>query len=181
MPRGTYLHLESGIEEHFQCAPGPAGWRYFSDSTDLTVDSRWRQIRVQLTADGWQIRGGLAGRDLLWVRNDQEFSADAYGFIADSPGFLVAVARSLKLTPGAHTDVRLVQISGGSLAARTITQRWALTSIDAHPTDLGALPVETYAVTDLETAESYEWHLAGDVVLAAPDIELTSLESPPSL
>ncbi|MEO5878089.1 MAG: hypothetical protein ABIS86_01425 [Streptosporangiaceae bacterium] len=181
MPRGTYLHLESETEEHFQCAPGPAGWRYVSESTDLTVDSRWRQIRVQLRNDDWLVRGGLAGRDLLWIRNDQEFTADAYGFLTASPGFLVTVARSLGLAPGGHADVRLVQISGPSLAARTITQRWTLTAADTHPTDLGPLPVEAYAVTDLETAESYEWHLAGDVVLAAPGIELTALESPPTL
>ena len=66
-------------------------------------------------------------------------------------------------------------------AARTTTHRWTLASVEQHPTDLGALPVETWRTTDLETAETTEFHLAGDVVLSAPDLELTRLDSPPTL
>lgn len=187
MPRGTYLHLADEAEEHFQCAPGPGGWRYVSDLADVTVDSRWRQIRVQLRTPGWLIRGGLAGPDLQWVRSPaggtvaSEHSEPAAGFLGDSPGFLVAVARSLRLQPGEPADVRLVRLTGPSLAALTITQRWRLSETTPYDTDLGPLPVERYLVTDLTTAETHEIHLAGDVVLAAPGIELTALDTPPTL
>ncbi|MQY07119.1 hypothetical protein [Actinomadura macrotermitis] len=186
MPNGTYLHLDEGIEESFQCAPGPGGWRYVgqrSDGvrTDLVVDDRWRQIRVEVTAGPLWIRGGVTGHDLVWVRAGEERGARAAGFLGESPGFLVAVARWLRLEPGEERNVRLVRLGGPALAALTVDQRWRLVDVTTHETDIAPLPVERYEVGDLATAEAGEVHLAGDVVLAAPGIELTALESPPNL
>jgi hypothetical protein len=199
VPRGTYVHLEDGVEERFQCAPGPVGWRYVADRadglhTDLTVDSRWCPVRMELRTRDWLVRGGLTGPELLWLRSPAgsgapplespgttEHAVRAVGFLGDSPGFLVAVARSLRLEAGAQADVRLVRLSGSQLAALTVRQRWRLAEITRHDTDLGPLPVERYEVTDLATGETVALHLAGDVVLEAPGIELTELENPPTL
>jgi hypothetical protein len=186
VPRGTYVHLDDQVEERFQCAPGVGGWRYVGERsdglrTDLTVDSRWRQIRVQVSSGDLVIRGGVAGHDLLWVRGDVEHSAAVVGFLGDSPGFLVAVARSLRLGLGGHADVPLVRLGGTALATLTIAQRWQYVEVTEYETDLAPLPVERYDVTDLGTGEIAAVHLAGDVVLAAPGIELTELESPPNL
>ena len=111
----------------------------------------------------------------------QERSARATGFVGDSPGLLVAVARSLGLAEGERADVRLLMLTEPSMAVRTVPQRWALTGIAWHEAEEGRLPVERYEVTDLETGEISEFHLAGDVVLAAPGIELTALHDPPNL
>ena len=190
MPSGTYLHLEEGLEERFQCAPGPGGWRYTSRRddgvrVDLVVDVRWRQIRVELVTPGWWLRGGLTGPELAWVRasgeTGTEHSERAAGFLTESPGFLVAIAHALELDEGAQTDVRLVQVSGTSLSALTTLWRWRLSGTSTHETDTVPLPVQEYEVTDLATGEVETLHLAGDVVLAAPGIELTGLESPPNL
>lgn len=51
---------------------------------------------------------------------------------------------------------------------------------EAHPTDNGPLTVDEYQVSALDTGERHTIHLAGDVVLSAPGIELEDLESPPS-
>jgi hypothetical protein len=190
VPRGTYADPQSGTQEVFQCAPGVGGWRYVSERsdglrTDLTVDSRWRQIRVQVGAGELLIRGGLVGKELLWVRSGgehgEEHSADAAGFLGESPGFLTAVARSLRLDPGSHADIRLVRLSGPVLSALTIDQRWRLVEITTYDAELAPLPVERYEVTDLATGEVTPVHLAGDVVLDSPGVELTDLESPPTL
>jgi hypothetical protein len=186
MPRGTYTDPQSGTRETFQCAPGVGGWRYVGERsdglrTDLTVDSRWRQIRVQISSGDVLLRGGLVGRELFWVRAGEEHSAPAAGFAGESPGFLVAVARSLALDPGAHADVALVRLGGSVLAPLTITQRWWLTDITTYETELAPLPVERYEVADLATGESVPVHIAGDVVLEAPGVELSDLESPPNL
>ncbi|MEU8120990.1 hypothetical protein AB0C21_19955 [Spirillospora sp. NPDC049024] len=189
MPAGTYLHLDEGVEERFQCAPGPGGWRYTSTRSDgvrvdLVVDARWRQIRVEVVTPGWWVRGGVTGRELAWVRaageTGTEHAEQASGFLADSPGFLVAVARSLGLDEGAQTDVRLVRLSGTSLSALTTLWRWRLAGTSMYETETEPLPVAEYEVTDLSTGEVETVHLAGDVVLAAPGIELTALESPPN-
>ena len=67
--------------EDFRCAPGPAGWRYFSEIStrepsphqeivDLVVDRSWNPVRVKiatgshdllLTAEGDALRGSLDG------------------------------------------------------------------------------------------------------------------------
>ncbi|MFG2002375.1 hypothetical protein ACGFNU_24800 [Spirillospora sp. NPDC048911] len=192
MPRGTYLHLDEELEERFQCAPGAGGWRYVAERSDgvrldLVVDGRWRQIRMELVAPDWWIRGGVTGHELAWVRaasgaeTATEHGERAAAFIGESPGFLVAVGRTLRLQKGERADVRLVRLSGPALSALTGSWRWRLAEIEAHETETGPLPVERYEVTDLATGEVEMVHLAGDVVVAAPGIELAELGAPPNL
>lgn len=105
----------------------------------------------------------------------------AHAFTGTSPAFLVATARLLRLTPGSPaTRVRLVAFTHPVLAPRTVDQSWALMNSEAHATDNGPLTVDEYQVNALDTGEQHTVHLAGDVVLSAPGIELEDLESPPS-
>jgi hypothetical protein len=203
MPRGRYSlhdphdHTPLG-EEHFQCAPGPSGWRYVSRTTtpsdddddagsvDLALDELGRPIRLELHAASWQVRGAAID-GVTWVRTDptgtdaREGNAPAHAFTGTSPAFLVATARLLRLAPGAPaTRVRLVAFTDPVLAPRTVDQSWALVKSEAHTTDNGLLTVDEYQVSALDTGEQHAVHIAGDVVLAAPGIELEDLESPPS-
>ncbi|MCX5397397.1 hypothetical protein [Streptomyces sp. NBC_00102] len=201
MPRGRYSlhdpHDRTPLgEEHFHCAPGPSGWRYVAQrttpsgdhlgSTDLALDELGRPIRLELHAGGWQIRGA-ALEGVTWVRTDPtgadpaEGNVRAHAFSGTSPAFLVAVTRLLRLTPDSpETRIRLVTFTDPVLAPLTVDQSWALMDSEAHATDNGPLLVDTYQVSDLNTGERHTVHLAGDVVLAAPGIELEDLESPPS-
>ncbi|MFF3910592.1 hypothetical protein ACFYZJ_32680 [Streptomyces sp. NPDC001848] len=212
MPRGRYsLHDPHDqtllAEEHFQCAPGPTGWRYVSQlttpsgsgsggvprkgtvagSVDLTLDELGRPIRLELHAAGWQVRGAALD-GVTWVRTDPtgthatEGNVRAHAFTGTSPAFLVATARLLRLTPSSSaTRVRLVAFTEPVLAPRTVDQSWALVAREAHTTDNAPLVVDEYQVTALDTGERHTVHIAGDVVLAAPGIELEDLESPPSV
>ncbi|MEW2632664.1 hypothetical protein AB0903_13655 [Streptomyces sp. NPDC048389] len=201
MPRGRYSlhdphdHTPLG-EEHFQCAPGPSGWRYVSrtitpsgdeaGSLDLALDELGRPIRLELHAASRQIRGAAID-GVTWVRTDPtgtdatEGNAPAHAFTGTSPAFLVATARLLRLAPGAPaTRVRLVAFTDPVLAPLTVDRSWALVKSEAHTTDNGPLTVDEYQVSALDTGEQHAVHIAGDVVLAAPGIELEDLESPPS-
>ncbi|MCB5183540.1 hypothetical protein [Streptomyces antimicrobicus] len=201
MPRGRYSlhdphdHTPLG-EEHFSCAPGPSGWRYVSrltgpdgdhrGSVDLAVDELGRPIRLELNARSWQVRGAAVD-GVTWVRTDPtgteatEGNVRAPAFTGTSPAFLVATARLLRLTPGAPaTRVRLVRFTDPVLAPRTEDQAWALVGTATHSTDSGPLVVDEYQVTALDTGEVHTVHLTGDVVLAAPGIELEELDTPPS-
>lgn len=197
MPQGIYLHtpdhaaaperdpVPAPLEERFRCAPGAGGWRYVSERSDglrvdLTVDGRWRQLRVEIGSGDPLVRGGVVGREALWIRGGREHAAEAAGFLGDSPAFLVAVARFLRLEPGRRADVRLVRLHGPALSGLTVAQRWRLAEITAHETDLRPLRVERYDTTDLDSGETSTFHLAGDVVLDAPGIELADLWTPPS-
>ncbi|MHC0434352.1 hypothetical protein ACX6XY_29895 [Streptomyces sp. O3] len=193
-------------EEHFHCAPGPSGWRYIAQittpadretekgiresavtgSVDLAIDELGRPIRLELHAGGWQVRGA-ALEGVTWVRTDPtgehatEGNVPAHAFTGMSPAFLIATARLLRLTPDAPaTRLRLVRFTDPVLAPRTVDQSWALLKSEAHTTDNGPLIVDEYQVTALDTGEQGTVHIAGDVVLAAPGIELEHLESPPS-
>lgn len=196
--RSQAAQSNRGWVERFSCAPGPAGWRYTATvpeagaerRVDVTVDARWRQSRVDLRAGEWTLRGGLAGREVLWLRSSTgavgaaaggEFSQEAAGFTGASPVFLVTVGRMLALPPGGSAAVRLLAIEGDALAARTVRQRWSLLDVTEHAAELRPLPVERFEVTDLDTGVAGEVHLAGDVVLAAPGIELIALDGPPNL
>ncbi|GGT07454.1 MULTISPECIES: hypothetical protein [Streptomyces] len=201
MPRGRYSlhdphdHTPIG-EEHFHCAPGPSGWRYVSQltgpdgghrgSVDLAVDELGRPIRVELALAGWQVRGAAVD-GVTWVRSDPagaeaaEGNAPAAAFTGTSPAFLVATARLLRPAAGAAaTRVRLVALTDPVLAPRTVDQAWQLAGSTVHDTDSGPLVVDEYRVTALDTGEVHSVHLAGDVVLAAPGVELEHLETPPS-
>lgn len=201
MPRGRYSlhdthdHTPLGTE-HFHCAPGPSGWRYVSQittpsgdhagSVDLAIDELGRPIRAELHAASWQVRGAAID-GVTWVRTDPtgahatEGNVAAHAFTGTSPAFLVATARLLRLDPGAPaTRVRLVAFTEPVLAPRTLDQSWALLRTEPHATDNGPLIVDEYQVTALDTGEQSTVHIAGDVVLAAPGIELEHLETPPS-
>ncbi|GAA3062618.1 hypothetical protein GCM10017562_30080 [Streptomyces roseofulvus] len=202
MPRGRYSlhdphdHTPLG-EEHFHCAPGPSGWRYVSQlttpagdhrgSVDLAVDELGRPIRLELHAQSWQVRGAALD-GVTWVRTDPtgthatEGNVRAHAFTGTSPAFLIALTRLLRLTPGApETRVRLVAFTDPVLAPLTVDQSWALLGSETHPSDEGGLIVDEYQVSTLDTGERHTVHIAGDVVLAAPGIELEDLDTPPSV
>ena len=201
MPRGRYslhdLHDHTPLgEEHFSCASGPSGWRYVSRTTapsgedlgsvDLALDELGRPIRLELRAANWRIRGA-AIEGVTWVRTDPtgthatEGNVRAHAFSGTSPAFLIATARLLRLTPDSSAvRVRLVTFTDPVLAPRTVDQSWALVNSEAHATDNGPLTVDEYQVSALDTGERHTVHIAGDVVLAAPGIELEDLDTPPS-
>lgn len=201
MPRGRYSlhdphdHTPLG-EEHFHCATGPSGWRYVSQittpsgdhagSVDLTIDDLGRPIRLELHAASWQVRGAALD-GVSWVRTDPagtratEGNVPAHAFTGASPAFLVATARLLRPAPGTGpVRTRLLAFTPPVLAPRTLDRSWDLVNRTAHATDNGPLTVDEYQVDDLETGERHTVHIAGDVVLSAPGIELEDLESPPS-
>lgn len=201
MPRGRYVlydphdHTPLG-EEQFHCAPGHAGWRYVSHTTsptgertgsvDLTIDELGRPLRLELQTTDWRVRGAALD-GVTWVRTDAsgayatEGNAAAHAFTGTSPAFLIATARLLRLVPDAPpTRLRLVAFTAPVLAPRTLDESWALHKSEAHSTDNGPLIVDTYQVSAVDTGEQQSVHIAGDVVLSAPGIELEDLDSPPS-
>jgi hypothetical protein len=201
VPRGLYrLRNRDGAVvgyERFSCAPGPVGWRYNAHVlapdgrtptgvVDVTTDASGLQIRVEVRAGGWVVRGGVADGETVWVRTAAsgedagQDTAPAAGFTGRSPGFLVAVARLLRLHAGASSPVRLIALTEPALAPVPVEVAWSLTTVEEHPTQVGQLPVERYQTTDLANGQRAAVQLAGDVVLAATGVELDALDTPPT-
>ncbi len=204
MPAGTYHHLDPGGHlvgvEAFSCAPGPMGWRYVSHTTDpdgrpiasvdVTCDDAWRQIRVVVDQGGWTVRGGVAGNETVWLRAPSgaeptaevpEQSAVAAGFTGRSPAFLVVTAKLLALELLDRRRIHLLALTEPAAAVLPVDQGWALVDLTEHETETVPLPVARYEVADLATAERSVVHVAGDVILEAPALELATLDSPPTL
>ncbi len=201
MPAGTYEHRGDGgrvrLVERFRCAAEGSGWRYTSrlftpdgadaGAVDVTVDLTGRPLRVAVDIGGWSLRGGRSGPDLLWVRRPVERAAGgadpvehrerAHGFCGISPAFLVAAAAAVPRT-GQRLPLRLVSLSDALATVRS-DQRWRLTGVRSQPAGGAALEVSAYDVVDVDTGDRRTVHIAGDVVLAAPGIGLTGLDSPP--
>ncbi len=146
--------------ERFSCGGG----RYtstdeFGDTLDLTVDDQGRVRRLLAAFDGWEVRGGSVGEELYWVRGEDEHTAKAAGFTGSSPGFDLAMVRMLGLAVGESKRVTLVELAQPIGAARTVTHGWARTE--------GPEPgVDRYEVADLDTAERWVLHVAGEVLVS---------------
>jgi hypothetical protein len=156
---GTYI-FDSGAHEDFACGPIPDGWRYVSAALELTLDATGRQRRVEFRAGGRVLRGGVVGADTRWVRDGVERSGPAAGFAGDSPALLLAATRLVPAEVGARVRLRLVLIAGAALATREVEQGW------------DRLGPDRYRMVALDTGESGEVRVAGDVVLSAPGVAL---------
>jgi hypothetical protein len=203
VPTGEYLLTDTHdgtplAVERFRCAAGPVGWRYVATRhlpgtgdagligrVDVTVDDRWRQLRVEIAAGGWVVRGGLSDTGLVWVRRAEdgtdapvERTQRAVGFAAASPGLLVCAARMAALSPEGQVDLPLVALTPPGLAATTVRQRWRLDGRTTHRAEDGAeVLVDDFTLLDLDLGTGGSVHLADDVVLAAPGVDLTDLAS----
>jgi hypothetical protein len=202
VPTGEYLLTDTHdgtplAVERFRCARGPAGWRYVATRhlpgtgeegvigrVDVTVDDRWRQLRVEIAAGGWLVRGGLSGEGLAWVRRAadgtgevEEYVRKAAGFAGASPALLVCAARMAALAPEGQADLPLIVLTPPGLAATTGRQRWRLDGRTTHRSEDGAeVLVDDFTLMDLDLGSGGPVHLVDDVVLAAPGVDLADLD-----
>lgn len=155
--RGSYRRADT--VEHFTCGPG----RYTSrtddgDTLDLTFENG-RVRRLVADFDGWTVKGGSVGDELLWVRGEDEHRAVAAGFTGDSPAFDAAIAKMLALEVGATAQVVLVELTSPVGAARDVRQGWG--RVESPDAD-----VERYEVADLATGERWTVSLSGQIVVS---------------
>ncbi|MFF8815885.1 hypothetical protein [Streptomyces pactum] len=183
----SQLTAPAGTAPAADVAHGAADGPSVTGSVDLALDELGRPVRLELRAADWRVRGAALD-GITWVRTDPtgahatEGNVAAHAFTGASPAFLVATSRLLRLAPGGPaTRVRLVALTAPVLAPRTVDQSWALVARTAHDAGTGPLMVDEYQVSALDTGERYSVYIAGDVVLAAPGVELEDLDTPPSV
>ena len=175
MPSGTYA-LEGDVTERFSCGHGPAGWRYVATREragapagrlDVVLTAGGAVLRAQVETGGWLLRGGAVGPDLLWRRGEREHTSRAAGFTGTSPVWALAAARLLTGTPG-PVRLRLVRLGDEALATRVVEERWQCTGTERR----AGVDIARWEVADLETGEQRALHVAGDLLLSAPGVEL---------
>jgi hypothetical protein len=179
MPAGAYSVLASdgSVEgtEDFRCAPGPMGWRYFSEvdtaepvphheTIDVAVDADWRPVRLRidsgahhilLEADGDRLSGF---RDRLPIETPwhQEMHLDYL-----SPAFNAITCRRLTDT----TEIEVVFVDPYTLEPRVVRQRYDLRGDEEVETPAGTFDATRWTYTELDGGWTSELWCAQDVVV----------------
>jgi len=191
MPSGHYLVLgEDGDpigSEDFRCAPGPMGWRYFSDIktveptphdeiVDIAVDAAWRPVRLRietgahrllLQADGAHLRGYRDGMAIETEWND-EMHLDYL-----SPSFNAITCRRLSET----TEIEVVFIQPFTLEPVMERQRYELLGHEDVETRVGRFEATKWRYTSSRDGwTALLWSAADIVVRYERLFELTTYE-----
>lgn len=194
MPTGVYTVMDGdgnavGTEE-FRCAPGPAGWRYFStietsvpqphrETVDLVVDNGWLPVRLRIDTGSHRIDlaaepGRLAGTlddEPLEVPWDRPLDLDYL-----SPAFNAVTARRL----GRTADIEVVFLQPVTCVPRRESQRYQLLGEGEVPTPVGRFAARRWRYTALSTGWSRELWVAADLVVAYEGLfELTAYDPGP--
>lgn len=179
MPFGRYTVFGddgSAIgSEEFRCAPGPMGWRYFSEiettdpvphheTMDVAVDAAWRIARVRVRNPDHEVLLE-PGSDVLTGWLDRKPIEIPYG-----PGLHLDVftpatnAISVqRLTGTAEIDV--VFLAPYTLAPSRVRQRYERIGDERVETPVGAFDAVRWRFTALESGWTADVWVAGDLVV----------------
>ncbi len=180
MPSGRYTVMDGdgnpvGAED-FRCAPGPMGWRYFSDIdtrvpephheiVDLAVDAAWRPVRTRIETGSHDILLTVEDGDLAGFR-DRRPIAIPWGPEVEldylSPAFNAVTANRLQGT----TEIEVIFLEPVTCEPRWDRQRYELRGEEEVETPVGRFAARRWRYTALSTGWSRDLWVAGDVVVA---------------
>ncbi|MCI0636310.1 MAG: putative glycolipid-binding domain-containing protein [Actinobacteria bacterium] len=193
MPFGRYSVLGDDGEpvgsEEFRCAPGPMGWRYFSqvettdpsphaETLDLAVDADWRIARVRIDTGEHEIllEPTPDGVSLTGYR-DRKPSEISYGPDVHLDYFTPATnaITARRLTGTAEIDV--VYLEPVTLEPSRVRQRYELIGDEIVATPIGAFAATRWRFTALDSGWTADLWVAGDIVVKYERLfELTWLD-----
>ncbi len=162
--------------EGFRCAPGPMGWRYFSDIrttvpephheiVDLAVDAAWRPVRMRIDTSSHEILLSAEGNLLTGFRDRRPLEIQ-WGPQTEldylSPAFNAVTANRLRAT----AEIDVVFLETVTCEPRTERQLYELLGDEEVTTPVGRFAARRWRYTQLSTGWSRELSVAGDVVVA---------------
>ena len=180
MPAGRYVVLgDDGApvgSEEFRCAPGPAGWRYFSDVktvepvphdevVDVVVDARWRPVRVRVESGAHRLLLEAADERLTGFRDGVRVETP-WGPQSHVDYFTPAtnLITTKRLTGTAEIEV--VYIEPFTLVHSLERQRYELLADEEVDTPAGRFAATRWRFTSLSTGWTADLWTAGDVVVS---------------
>jgi hypothetical protein len=192
MPVGRYSilddHARARGTEEFRCAPGPMGWRYFSEIAfdddephseivDLVVDSSWRPLRTRIETGSHNILLVAEGERLAGFR-DREPVDIPWGPNTEltyaSPAYDVATARRL----GRSAEVDVVSLEPVTCEPVLERRRYELMGDEGVETAVGRFAATRWQVTAPASGSSATLWISGDVLVRSEGrYELESYES----
>jgi hypothetical protein len=191
MPSGRYVVLghdgETVGSEDFRCAPGPAGWRYFSDVktvepsphdavVDIAVDSSWRPVRLRIETGAHTLLLQMEGDLLTGYRDGAQFErpwdSDMY-LSYGSPAFDAIACRR----HDASAEIETMTIAPLTLEIGRTTERYELVGVEQVETKAGVFDAMRWRVASEDLAPADLWCAEDVVVRFAGRYELTAYEA----
>ncbi|HEV8563807.1 MAG TPA: putative glycolipid-binding domain-containing protein [Actinomycetota bacterium] len=180
MPSGRYVVLGDDGEpvgtEDFRCAPGPAGWRYFSEIdtiehgahheiVDVAVDADWRPVRLRVDTGAHDLLLEGAGDALAGFR-DRARVEHAWGSETHldylTPATNLITTKRLTGT----AEIQVLFVEPFTLEARPARQRYELLGEERVDTPVGRFDSTRWRYTALDSGWTGDLWVAGDVVVA---------------
>ena len=175
MPTGRYAVLgDDGSPEGteaFRCAPGPMGWRYFSEIVtdhtevvDVAVDADWRIARVRIDTGSHDLLVEARDDALVGYRDRQPIEipyGPAWHLDYFTPATNAITVRRLERT----TEIGVVYLEPVTLAPITVRQRYELVGPESVRTPVGTFDADRWVFTALDDGWSADLWVAGDVVV----------------
>jgi hypothetical protein len=179
MPAGSYsvLREDGTVEatEDFRCAPGPMGWRYFSEvdtsepaphheTIDVAVDADWRPVRLRVDSGDHQLLLESDGERLAGWRDGVPIETPWHPEMhLDylSPAFNAITCRRLPST----TEIDVVFVDPYTLEPRTVRQRYEPGATEDVETRVGTFSAVRWTYTALDSGWTSELWCAQDVIV----------------
>ena len=187
MPIGVYA-LANGGREEFRCAPGPAGWRWFStvetpgseahhEVIDYAVDGAWRPVRIRIDTGSHALLLSASGERFVGASDAEGVDLPLPEDVDyRSPCFNAVTANRVRRT----TDVQPLFIEPATLEHRLEAQRYELLGRERVSTPVGAFEAEAWRYTAIGTGWTARIWVAGDVVVSYEGLyELVEYEPGP--
>jgi hypothetical protein len=179
VPQGRYtVHGGDGSVvggEEFRCAPGPMGWRYFSevDSTDpephhetidVAVDAAWRIARLRIDTGAHDILLEPQGDSLTGYRDSRPIEIP-YGpqlhLDYFTPATNAITCRRLQGT----AEIDVVYLTPVTLEPERLRQRYVQHGDEEIATPVGRFDAMRWTFTDIDSGWSADLWMSGDVVV----------------
>ena len=181
MPFGRYDVLgddgEPAGTEEFRCAPGPMGWRYFSqvrttdpspheETFDVAVDADWRIARLRIDTGEHDIllEPGAGGAALTGYR-DRKPVEIPYGPDLHLDYFTPATnAISVRRLAG-DAEIDVLFLEAVTLEPRRVRQRYELIGHEDVATPVGTFAASHWRFTALDSGWTADLWVATDIVV----------------
>jgi hypothetical protein len=161
--------------EDFRCAPGPMGWRYFSEierdepamhreTVDVVVDADWRIVRARIETGSHAILLEPGDGVLSGVRDGEKLEIP-YGAETHldylSPSFNAITAQRLEGT----AEIDVVYLEPVTLEPTRMRQRYELLQREVVDTPAGRFLAVRWRYTALASGWTGDLWVADDVVV----------------
>lgn len=179
MPAGRYaVHGTDGERvgtEEFRCAPGPMGWRYFSDiqtndpsphveTFDVVVNADWRPGRIRVDTGEHQLLLEATGDRLVGHRDgvalDLQWEPDLHVDYFTPATNLITTKRIT-----ATTEIDVVHLAPVTLEPTLERQRYELLNEEEIDTRVGRFAAIRWRYTSLDDGWTSDLWVAGDLVV----------------